>query len=229
MDIFKKNDLIGQYYILEEFTNQQSREVKLELIQAPDNLISFKFELINHGYFGSVGTTWEGECLMQNNQMTLKASIVKDWNITAVQKEREAQINDSNASYTIDIIRENTSHKLKLNLETRKIIMCKTIKNPEILANGITQEIIKIYKLEEKGIELYPERFWRISSLIISDEKQRDLKENNEFEIICEYNIDFVKEEKRVINNDEIIREHHIGKVIYNNESYEILELERIV
>ena len=69
------------------------------------------------------------------------------------------------------------------------------------------REIIKQFNLDnEYGKYDEPGKFWRISNLIL-----KNLQENitsDELKLTCEYDLDTVKEEKRVINADEVEREH---------------------
>ena len=51
--------------------------------------------------------------------------------------------------------------------------------------------------------------------------------EKDVIEIICEYNLEFVKEEKRVVENDEILAEHHVDRAIFNKK-FKIIKYENL-
>ncbi|MFX1393886.1 MAG: hypothetical protein ACFFAH_09960 [Promethearchaeota archaeon] len=228
MNKFNKKNLIGYYYLLDECTKQQAREYKLNIIQKSQIEILFKFNLKISGYFGSVGTIWKGICILRDNQIILKANLKSDWSNTAIQEEMEDKAFNTSLTYIADIIQEGNNLKLKINLETRKIILSKTIKNAEIISYWATREIIKLHKLNVKECEEYPARFWRISNLIFKNHKAIEYKKNDALEVFCEYNLDLVKEEKRVVNNDELIRASHIDKAILNTKDYKIIEYEAL-
>ena len=90
----------------------------------------------------------------------------------------------------------------------------------ERIAVPIVQIIRKTHDLDSKTSV---SRFWRISNLILKEYKETTFNGDKAHEVICEHDLDFVKEEKRVVNNDEFLREHHINKVIFDNE-YKLLK-----
>ena len=179
MNKFNKKNLIGHYYLLDERTKQQAREYKLKIIQKSQIELIFKFKLKLSGHFGSVGTIWEGICILNDSQIILKANLKSDWINTTMQEEQEERASNTSITHVADIIHEGTNIKLKINLETRKIILSKTIKEAEIISYWTTREIIKLHKLDLKESKEYPARYWRISNLIFKNHKAIEFKKND--------------------------------------------------
>ena len=103
------------------------------------------------------------------------------------------------------------------------ITLCKIELNIENVSLGIVKEILKHNKLDKKVDEAEPGRFWRVSNLILKDSKKIKFNGTDAIETLCDYDLDLVIEEKRVVKDDEIMREHHVDKVIFDN-NLKILE-----
>jgi len=223
MEKIEIENLIGQYYILHESTKQQSREYKLKIIKESEDEISFRFEVIITGYHGGIGTIWIGNCDFKKSAIFFEANLKQNWSISddkGIQKEDSSRTTES---FISEIIREGENIILRFHLETRAITLCKIEQNIENVSFAIVKEILKYHKLDIKVNEAEPGRFWRVSNLILKDSKKIKFNETDAIETLCDYDLDLVIEEKRVVKDDEIMREHHVDKVIFDN-NFKILE-----
>ena len=104
--------------------------------------------------------------------------------------------------------------KLTRNIDKEKL---------SLIVYWISHQIIDHYNLNKKNLEFEPSRYWRISNLLLTSFNDINVDGNNAIEIMCEYDLELVKEEKRVIEDDEILGEHHIDKAIFD-KNYKILD-----
>lgn len=222
----RMEQLYGHYYVLERRTRVEAHEYKLEISQGRDNQAHFKLELIKSGQFGSVGTDWTGLCFFQDFEIKFEFQQKNEWRYTFLNEEREDSVSNISKFYSSQIFVDGNNIQLTFYLETKELIMFKVEKDIERLTYWITREIQKLYDLESKAKNTEKFRFWCISNLIVKD-YQDDFIESETFEITCEYDLDLVKEEKRVIDDDEVIREHHIDRIVFNRD-YRIIKYDTL-
>jgi hypothetical protein len=202
-------------------------------LDSANDKIEFIFHTTAIGNFGSSGVIWKGDCSLHNNQLSLKVLEKNDWRFTAVQEEKEENIQKLSRLFNFEILKEND------NIFLVSVWYEKTIKLARLYMNidrnrlysivyWIIQEIINQNKLKEGPLEFEPSRFWRISNLLLKSYNEININEKNAIEILFEYDLEFVKEEKRVIENDEIHAEHYLDKAIFdfkfNKVNYKNLE-----
>jgi hypothetical protein len=223
MEKIEIENLIGQYYILHESTKQQSREYKLQIIKESEDKITFRFEVFITGYHGGIGTIWLGICDFKKGAIFFEANQKQNWSISEDGKIQKEDASRSKESFISEITREGENIILRFHLETRALSLCKIEPKIENVSIGVVKGILKHYKLDIKVDEAEPGRFWRVSNLILKDSKKIDFEGTDAYETLCDYDLDLVIEEKRVVKDDEIIREHHIDKVIFN-KVFKILE-----
>lgn len=216
-------DLTGFYYVYDYRTKSHGQEYTLEIITTAKNKIEFIFHSIISGNFGNSGITWKGICSLNNYQLTLKAFEKNEWRFTAIQEEKEESIQKTFNLFNFEILKENDNIFLISVRYEKTIKLVRLNKNIDrnklySIVYWIIQEIINRNKLREDPLEFEPIRFWRISNLLLKSYKEIKINEKDTFEVICEYDLEYVKEEKRVVKNDEILRKHHIDKAIFNKK-----------
>jgi len=222
--IMKLEDLLGIYYVYNSRTKSHGQEYILEFVDSTKDKIKFIFQTIVSGNFGSSGIIWKGNCRLQNNQLYLNAVEKNDWSFTALQEEKEENIQKTSNLFNFEILKDNNNLFLISVLYEKTIKLHKLNKNIDknnlySIAFGIIHEIMNRNELRKDPLEFEPSRFWRISNLLLKSYNEIKINEKDAFEIICEYDLEYVKEEKRVVENDEILAEHHVDKVIFNQKN----------
>ncbi len=211
-------DISGHYYVLEYRTRRETHEYRLDVLYFSEGKAKFKYELTVSRKFGTVGNDWEGTCFLKNDQLILESNKYIDWSHTFLDEERQNIIYYISKKFSLEILRGDGQIKLKLPLELKNLILCKIDEKFEGVSFSIIQEIINRYNLKVKIIDADPGVFWRVSNLILRFNKNVIFNGSEAFEIACENDLDTVKEEKRVVNYDEVIREHHADIIIVDNE-----------
>ena len=215
-----ENELIGLYYVFTYRTKREAHEYSLEILKE-DN---FKLGRTISGNFGSVGQEWTGNYSIKDNALKLKCTQNIDWKYTFLDEERQDMIIHSQKTFNAKCFEKGNDIKIVLSLELGDIVLYRTIEDISQLTYWITREIIERYELDEKIKNSEPGIYWRISNLIVRDYKMSEGQLN---EALCEFDLDIATEEKRVVDDPEFIREHHIDRVIYNEKlkviKYEIL------
>ncbi len=222
------NDLLGLYYVYDYRTRTHGQNYILENFPGNNDETKFTLQTTVSGNFGSSGIIWKGNCRLKSNQLLLEAVEENDWQFTAVQIEKEERITKVSKTFKAEIIRENDCIALNLTLYENPIKLVKINKNIDkdklsSIVFWITREIIDTYNLRAKNLEFEPSRFWRISNLMLKSYNEIKFEGNDAIEISCEFDLDLVKEEKRVVDNDEIVRKHHVSKAIFS-EKFKILD-----
>jgi hypothetical protein len=225
-------DFIGLYYIYDYRTRTHSQVYMLEILALPEDKVEFILQTTVSGNFGSSGIIWKGNCKLKSNQLLLDAVEENDWQFTAVQIEKEEHITKISKTFKAEIIRENDCIVLNLTIYENPIKLVKINENIDkdklsSIVFWITREIIDTYNLRAKNLEFEPSRFWRISNLMLKSYNEIKFEGNNAIEISCEFDLDLVKEEKRVVDNDEIVRKHHVSKAIFS-EKFKILNFKSL-
>jgi len=195
----------------------------LEIMAATNNKIEFIFQTTASGNFGSSGVMWKGNCTLQDKQLSLEAFEKNNWSFTAVQEEKEENVQKISNLFNFERLKENDNIFLISVLYEKTIKLVRLNKNIDrnklySIVFWIIQEIINRNELRGDTLEFEPSRFWRISNLLLKSYNEIKINQKNAIEIICEYDLEFVKEEKRVVQNDEILEEHHVDKVIFNKK-----------
>lgn len=218
--------IIGTFYTMKYRTKVQAHEYFLEISKDSQKNYDFKLKLTVSGHFGSLGEEWIGSCRVENENLLFETREHIDWNFTFLDEERNEKTSKHNKTYTAEILREESDIKCILSMETITLIMYKSHESIKLQSYWFTQEIINYYHLDiEYGKYDDPGKFWRITNLVF-----RQLRENartQEVEVICEYDLDTVKEEKRVVKADEVITVHHVDKVLFNHE-HKIIKYEHL-
>ena len=226
-------DFIGIYYVYDYRTKSHGQEYLLEIMESAKDKLEFIFYTTASGNFGSSGIIWKGNVTLRDHQLYLKAFEKNEWRFTAIDEEKEENIQKIFHQFNFEILKESE------NIFLISVLYEKTIKlvrlNKSIDRNKlysivywIIQEIIDRNKLRGDSLEFEPSRFWRISNLLVKTYNEIEMQESKTIEIICEYNLEYVKEEKRVVERDEILAEHHVDRAIFNKNlkmvNYENLE-----
>lgn len=212
-------DIIGYYYVFKYRTKQQAQVYKLHLyLGNASNELVFKLERNISGNFGSVGVDWFGTCLLDGNEISLIASNEVDWRFTFLQDEREDIVSECNKTWKGVFTWDNDDLKLDIDKEVLKLPMYKTIKDEHPFPYWLSRKIMEAYELDDK-IETIgqPGIYWRISDLIIKNYAEISEEGEKQYEMSCEFNLEIVKEEKRVVNFDEVEGKRHIVKARFNN------------
>ena len=199
-------------------TKVQAREYTLEITDGSEENFEFKLKLTVSGHFGSLGNEWIGSCSIEDNRIMFKTREHVDWRYTFLDDERDDMVSDHNKTYTGEVFIEENDIKLVIAMETLTLYMHKVYGPINIYTHGFTREIIKNFNLDDKP-------GWKISNLIF-----RHLKEHpdtGEVELFCDYDLDALKEEKGVIKSDEIVREHHTDRIVFNDK-HKIIKTENI-
>jgi hypothetical protein len=204
----------------------------LEIMATIKDKIEFIFQTTTSGDFGSSGIIWKGNCILQDNQLSLEAFEKNDWSFTAVQEEKEENFQKISNLFNFEILKENDNIFLISVLYEKTIKLVRLNKNIDrnklySIVFWIIQEIMNRNELRGDTLEFEPSRFWRISNLLLKSYNEIKINEKDAIEIICEYDLEFVKEEKRVVEDDEILAEHHVDKVIFN-EKFKIFKYENL-
>ena len=221
-----QEDLIGTYYVFTKRTRVESREYTLRISKAECDILLIALELAISGRFGSVGKDWNGFGTVKEDRLEFKCTEHVDWRYTFLDDERQDMISHRDDIYSAEIIKEGFDIILNLNLEVDRIILCKAKKQVSRMTYWISRNLISHYKLDEQAEEVKPD-FWMISNLVLKSYKNILYEGKDIIEVIVEYDLDLVKEEKRVIDGDEIVREHHIDQAILDiNNGYRILKYE---
>ena len=66
-------DLFGIYYVHDYRTRSYGQESMLEIMAATKDKIEFIFQTSVSGNFRSSGIIWKGNCILQDNQLSLEA------------------------------------------------------------------------------------------------------------------------------------------------------------
>ncbi len=218
-------EYIGRYYVFKTHTKVNAREYNLNITDLTKDEAKFSLELAMSGRYGSVGKTWEGECYLDNNTLILQCKQLYDWRYTFLDEEKDGQISYISNTYIGTFSKERKNIRLDLSFEVDKIFLYKIDRDEYNIAYWISRNILEHHKLEERVLEFDPHRFWCISNLVF---KEIHSNEIDNLELLSEYDIEFRLEEKRVINADEIISEHHIDKVTLDEKGkilhYEFIE-----
>jgi len=225
-------DLFGMYYVYDYRTKSHGQEYMLEIMATIKDKIEFIFQTTTSGDFGSSGIIWKGNCILQDNQLSLETFEKNDWNFTAIQEEKEENVQKISNLFNFKILKENDNIFLISVLYEKTIKLVRLNKNIDrnklySIVFWIIQEIINRNELRGDTLEFEPSRFWRISNLLLKSYNEIKINEKDAIEIICEYDLEFVKEEKRVVENDEILAEHHVDRVIFNKK-FKIIKYENL-
>lgn len=217
-------DLFGIYYVYDYRTKSHGQEYVLEILETSKDKIKFIFHTLVSGNFGSSGIIWKGNCSLHDNQLSLEAFEKNDWRFTAVQEEKEENIQKTSHLFNFEIFKENNNIILVSVLYEKTIQLVRLNRNIDrnklySIVYWIIQEIINRNELRGNTLEFEPSRFWRISNLLLKSYNEISINQKDSIEIICEYDLEFVKEEKRVVENDEILAEHHVDRVVFNQKN----------
>jgi hypothetical protein len=216
-------DLIGIYYVYDYQTRSYGQEYILEIIATNEDKVEFVFIKKVRRKFGNSDITWQGICNMHDNKLTLETLENKNSNLTSSK---------GNNAFNFEILKEKNNIILKLVQYEKTINLAKLDKKIDknkvhSIASEIIRQIINQYKLLEGDLDCEPERFWRISNLLIKSYNEIKINQKEVFEVKCEYDLELVKEEKRVVNNDEILAKNHLDKAIFHN-NLQIIKYENI-
>lgn len=226
--IMNLKDLQGLYYVYDYRTRTHGQNYVLNIFPGTNDKTEFTLQTTVSGNFGSSGIIWKGNCRLNDNKLIFEAIEENDWRFTAVQEEKEENVYKIYKSFEVEIVKEDDIILLVMALYERtiKLIKLKKIIDEEKLSSivyWISHEIIEHYNLRKNNLEFEPSRFWRISNLLLTCFNDVNVDGNDAIEIVCEYDLELVKEEKRVIEDDEILGEHHIDKAIFD-KNYKILD-----
>ncbi len=221
-------DLTGFYYVYDYRTKSHGQEYLLEILETANDKIEFIFHNIVSGNLGSSGIIWKGSVTLRDHQLFLKALEKKDWRFTAIQEGKEENIQKVSHLFNFHILKNDSNIFLISDFYEKPIKLVKlnkTINKTQLysIVYWIVNEIIKLNELNSDSLEYEPSRFWRISNLFLISYNEIKSNEQLVIEIIFEYDLEFVKEEKRVIENDEILAEHRVDKVFFN-EKFKIIK-----
>jgi hypothetical protein len=208
-------DYIGRYYVFKTRTKVDAREYILNIIDLSGDTANFSLELVISGNFGSVGKTWEGECFLKEDKLILQCKKLNDWQYTFLDEEKDEQVSETATIFRGTLSKEGNNIRLDITFEVNKIFLYKMDRDDSNISYRISRKIIEQRDLEEKVWAFDPHRFWCISNLVYMDIKDRDL---GDLEIVCEYDLEFRLEEKRVINADEIISAHHLDRIVLDSK-----------
>jgi len=208
-------ELLGTYHVFTKRTRVEARTYTLKISQGTNDRFDMSMELAISGNFGSLGEEWNGIGYLKEDKLIFECHERIDWRYTFLDDERQDYIEKRNDTFTAEIINEGTNTLLKLAMQVDTILLCKAHEKISAMTYWIAREIIAHYELDAKAEEIKPQ-FWMISNLILKDYKEIEYEGNDSTEVVVEYDLDLVKEEKRVIDGDEIVREHHKDKAILN-------------
>lgn len=203
------SEINGHYYLLEYRTKKEAHTFRLDIFKE-DKQQKFKLQQTVSGHFGSVGNEWEGNCIERNGSYFLISEIWNDWRSTFLDEERQEKIFKDEREFKFEILTKNSDVALILHLETKRLILYKLKPKFERISPAFIDKIIKDENLEEMITQNEIGSFWRFSNLILRSPEEKD---NGSFSIICEYDLEKVKEEKRVIQGDEVSGEQKIAQI----------------
>ncbi|MHA1147922.1 MAG: hypothetical protein ACTSR8_06720 [Promethearchaeota archaeon] len=217
-----KDKIIGSYHTLKYRTKVEAHEYLLDIEKSEENIV-FKLNHAISGHFGSLGNEWVGECEFKESEIIFTTNEFIDWRYTFLEDERQDRVSSHNKSYIGKVNFQDSDIMINLQMETQSLILYKFDSKVRIYTAAITRQIIKNFNLDnEYGKFDEPGLYWRISNLII---KNLSINTNTqEVELICEYDLDTVKEEKRVNKMDEVEREHHIERYVFEKNSIKKFE-----
>ena len=221
-------DLLGLYYVYDYRTRTHGQDYILEIFPGTNDKMEFTLQTTVSGNFGSSGMIWKGNCILNKNLLILEAIEENDWSYTAVQEEKEENVYKISKSFKVEIFKENDKIILIMAFYERTVKLIKLTRNIDkeklsLIVYWISHQIIDHYNLNKKNLEFEPSRYWRISNLLLTSFTDINVDGNDAIEIMCEYDLELVKEEKRVIEDDEVLGEHHIDKAIFD-KNYKILD-----
>jgi hypothetical protein len=207
----RPQDLTGLYYVYDYQTKSYGQEYLLEIITKNEDKAKFVFIKKVSSKFGSSDITWQGICKIQDNKLTLETLENKSLNLTS----------SGNNAFSLEILEEHNNIMLRLVQYEKTIKLArldKKIDKNKIhpITSEIIREIINNNKLIENNLDYEPERFWRISNLLIKSYDEIKINQQDAIEVEYVYNLEYVKEEKRVVENDEILAKYQSDKAIFN-------------
>lgn len=215
----EKKEIIGYYYVFKYRTKQEAQVYKLHLFLGEvSNQLLFKLERNISGHFGSLGFDWFGSCTLNGDEISLNATKEIDWRFTFLDDERQDLVSECDKTWKGVFTWDNDDLKLDIDKDVLKLPMYKTIKDEHPFPYWLSRKIMETYQLDdiiEKNGE--PGIYWRISDLIIKKYAEISQEGEKQYEMICEFNLEIVKEEKRVVNFDEIKGKRNAVKARFNN------------
>jgi len=219
-------ELLGTYHVFTKRTRVEARTYTLKITQSTNDRFEISMELAISGNFGSLGEEWNGTGYLKENTLIFECHERIDWRYTFLDDERQDYVEKKKDTFTAEIINEGTNIILKLSKQVDTILLCKAHEKINAMTYWITREIIAHYELDVQA-EIVKPQFWMISNLILKDYNDFEYEENDTIKVVVEYDLDLVKEEKRVIEGKEFVREHHKDKVFLNvKNGYRILKYE---
>ncbi|MBD3254171.1 MAG: hypothetical protein GF383_03720 [Candidatus Lokiarchaeota archaeon] len=212
------DQILGIFYVLEYRTKVEARTYTLDIFQESQNEQNplFELELIISGHFGSLGSTWNGTCILEKEIITFNTEKLIEWKHTFLEEEKYKSSSKIDKSYVGKIlIREND---IFLNLSLKHITL--KMSKLKIPLNEYTYKIVEriIYDLNldtEYGKYNDSSKFWSISNLIYRNIKQSP--DNQEIELICEYDLDVAEGVNKKPMSHNYLHGHYVAKVLLNN------------
>ncbi|MBD3254552.1 MAG: hypothetical protein GF383_05640 [Candidatus Lokiarchaeota archaeon] len=217
-------ELIGHYYGLEYFTKKVSREYRFDIYANGNSILECELELIKRESYGRVGKKWRGSCVIDSGK--LKFEYDKEIQLSDTIADHSVQETKSKEKKIIvfNIINGKDFIGLNLNLELKEIPLIKLKREIEESVSMIIKNIVDHHQIEKVISEGKPGIFWRISNLTLKSTVLDLNPQVNQIQLVCEYDLDIVKEEKRVIDFDEVKRTHHKAELVIDKSKNAILE-----
>lgn len=218
-------ELLGFYHVIIIRTRFYSHQFQLEIFRNTENQIEFALKLIVSGGFGSSGSTWEGNCILDKDQLIFNAKMKIDWSDTNVEDQRNESISDKSVTFQADILHEDKGIEIKMYMENNVYYLSKIISDRKDIDSLIYWTVASIktkHELKQSIIvwEKIPD--WRIATLLIKEINPITYEGIKATEIIVEYDL-YTEKEQQTPNEGEFIKEHYKSVVIFDN-SYKVLE-----
>jgi hypothetical protein len=206
-------EYLGHYYVFKARTRVDARVYTLHITSHTQATAKFSLELAISGNFGSVGKTWKGFCFFNEDLLNLQCDELNDWSYTFLDEEKNEYISKISDTFKGILSKEGNDIKVDLSFKVDKVLLYKIEKDSFTMGYWASRKIIEMRDLEVRVKNYDPHRFWCISNLIFKDIKELESKT---IEVVCEYDIEFRLEEKRVINADEIKSAHHRDRIVFD-------------
>ena len=216
-------EISGYYYLFRYKTNKESHEYFLEIKKENQSRQNFKMTFKKTTQFGKIGSNWEGICEKNGNYVLFHINNAVDWRELFMERGREEFPSEFLKTIKASIKKENNQIKFDLFLETKTLTFSKTEAIIEQISPQIIDKLIEYHKLRKNKAIQQAGVFWRISNLIFG--KPNKLHNGNQiYQTFLEYDMDIVKEEKRVTNFDEYNRNHYSKTVIFSEKDHKLVE-----
>ncbi|MHA1386634.1 MAG: hypothetical protein ACTSR3_23010 [Candidatus Helarchaeota archaeon] len=205
-------------------TRFYSKACQLEISENSDGGLQFKLETINSAQSGSVGTTWEGFCNFEDNDLLFKVRKTIDWRDVVVNDEPEKHVSTKFEIMKAKVVYEGEIIKIKIQLSFQEIVICKIPENLDFteissIQYWIVNTLIKKHDLNPDTNIHSDVPKWIISNLLFKEIEQIS-EEEEKYSLKIEYDL---YDEKQIVDMNKPISEHKEDIAILD-EKFKIIE-----